>query len=275
VTISTSPATEATVAAVADALRAAESTRVPVGPPSASHPELDVAAAYAIQGRNVARRLARGERIVGRKIGLTSEAMQRQLGVDQPDYGVIFDTMVVENGGRLETDMLIAPRVEAEFAFLIGGHLPPSPTLEELTRAVVGVAVALEIIDSRIADWKIGLVDTIADNASSAGIACGEFLPILGERLASLPEAVISLSRDGVEVESGPGAAVLGDPLLSLHWLAMAIGEYGDCFSNGEIVLAGAVAAAIPLVAGSNFTASADGFPSVTIDSVDHDEETP
>jgi 2-keto-4-pentenoate hydratase len=193
--------------------------------------------------------------------------MQRQLGVDQPDYGVITDRMVVANGGELSVDELVSPRIEAEFAFRIGHDLPPSPSLEELTDAVVGVAIALEIIDSRVADWKIGLLDTVADNASSARIVCGEFALALGSRLVTLPDLTITLKQDDAVVGVGPGSAVLGDPLVSLHWLATAIGAYGDRFSAGQVVLAGAVAAAVPLVAGSTWTASADGLSPVSFTS--------
>lgn len=253
---------ESLVDALADSLREAEASRVAISPPSASHAELDTATAYAIQRKNIEVRLAAGERIVGHKIGLTSEAMQQQLGVDQPDYGALLDTMVVESGADFAVGALISPRVEAEFAFLIGQDLPPSPSRAELVHAITGVSLAMEIIDSRVADWKISLVDTIADNASSARIVHGEFLPALASRLAALPDTVIRLSRDGVEIGSGPGSAVLGDPVTSLHWLATAIGEFGDGFAAGEIVIAGAVSAAVPLVAGSTWAVSAEGFPS-------------
>ena len=258
----------AAVVELADALRTAEATREAIVPPTVSNPGLTIEDAYRIQRLNIDLRVEAGERVVGHKVGLTSLAMQRQLGVDQPDFGVITDTMVVANGGELAVDALVSPRVEAEFAFRIGRDLPPSPSLDELRDAVAGVAVALEIIDSRVADWKIGLLDTVADNASSARIVYGEFAPAFGSRLAALPNMTITLTQGDNEVASGPGSAVLGDPLVSLHWLATAIGAYGERFSAGQVVLAGAVAAAVPLVAGSTWTASADGLSPVSFTSI-------
>ena len=155
-----------TFSKLADALATASRTGTPIPQPSASLPGLTVDDAYRVQSINIARRLAAGERAVGHKIGLTSLAMQQQLGVDQPDFGVITDAMVVPNGGIVDPATYIAPKFEAEFAFQIGAELPPQPTLEQLRAAISGVAVAIELIDSRIADWKITLVDTVADNAS-------------------------------------------------------------------------------------------------------------
>lgn len=250
--------------ALADALYEAEATGIPIAPPSSTR-TLTLDEAYIVQGINAARRYAAGERLVGRKVGLTSLAMQKQLGVDRPDFGIITDTMVVADRGALDASALIAPRAEAEFAFRFGRDLPPSPSLEDLRSAVDGVAVAIEIIDSRVADWKITLVDTVADNASSARIAYGDIMPVTPELLASLPATVITMRRNGEDVASGPGSAVLGDPLTALEWLAGAIGEYGESFRAGDVVLAGAVAAAVPLAAGDEFVAAAAGFPSVSI----------
>lgn len=264
----TTEGVSAAVPEIADALRDAESTRVAIAPPTATHPGLTIDDAYAIQRANMRRRVAAGERLVGHKVGLTSLAMQKQLGVDQPDFGVITDTMVVPHGAEFVVGELVAPRVEPEFAFLIGRDLPPSPSLEELTAAVEGVGLAIEIIDSRVADWKITLIDTVADNASSARIVHGDFATALPSLLSSLPSTIITLTRDGEEVGSGPGAAVLGDPLVALHWLATAIGAYGESFSRGDIVLAGAVTGAVPLTAGSEWTVTAPGFEPVAFRSI-------
>ncbi|MBB6389821.1 2-keto-4-pentenoate hydratase [Microbacterium thalassium] len=248
---------------LADELREAERLRRPIPTPSATNAALTVGDAYEIQRFNIGVREAAGERRVGRKIGLTSLAMQQQLGVDSPDFGVITDAMVVPDGGELDAAALIAPRVEAEFAFRIGRDLHPSPSAEELADAVDGVAVALEIIDSRVADWKIGLVDTVADNASSARIVTGGFVAPTRSLLAALPEAIVTMRRDGEQVAAGPGSAVLGDPLVSLRWLADAIGAFGDAFQAGDVVLAGAVDRAAPLAPGQSWEASAEGFPAV------------
>lgn len=249
---------------LADELHRAEADRAPVAPLSSTAPDLTIDDAYAVQRANVARRLATGERVIGRKIGLTSRAMQEQLGVDSPDFGVVTDAMVVADGGYLDLAELIAPRVEAELAFRIGSDLPPSPTRQALVAALDGVAVALEVIDSRVADWRIGLVDTIADNASSARIVTGEFEPVTPAIIASLPELIVTLKRDDVDLASGPGSAVLGDPIVSLLWLAEAIGAYGESFAAGDVVLAGAVARAVDLVPAAEWSASAPGFRPVS-----------
>lgn len=248
---------------IAAALWAAEQGRAPVAPPSASHPHLDLAGAYRVQRINISRRLDEGQTRVGHKVGLTSLAMQAQLGVDRPDFGVITDTMVVANGGMLALDELIAPRVEAEFAFVIGRPLVARPSVEELREAVTGVAVALEIIDSRVADWRITLVDTVADNASSARIVVGPIRAATDAVLAETVDAVISLQHDEEQVAEGPGSAVLGDPVRALHWLSDALADFGDAFDPGDIVLAGAVHASLALTGGI-WTAGAPGFENAT-----------
>lgn len=261
----TSPSLTVELRRLADDLHRAEVDRAPIAAPSSTAPDLTVDDAYAVQRTNIDRRLAAGERVVGRKIGLTSRAMQEQLGVDSPDFGIVTDAMVVADGADLDLSQLIAPRVEAEFAFRLGSDLPPSPTRGELLAALDGVAVALEVIDSRVADWRIGLVDTIADNASSARIVTGPFASVTPELIASLPDVVVTLSQDDVVVVEGPGSAVLGDPIVSLLWLADAIGAYGESFAAGDVVLAGAVARAVDLVPGASWAAFAPGFEPVSV----------
>ncbi len=255
---------------IAGDLRQAESSGHPIPPPSQTTAGLGVDDAYRIQRENLEQRLAAGERRVGHKIGLTSLAIQQQLGVDQPDFGYLTDQMIIENDGSLAVDSLIAPRVEAEFAFRIGKSLPASPSRHELRDAIDGVAVALEVIDSRVADWKITLVDTIADNASSARMVHAAFRPATPDLLDSLPSSVIELDQDGVVQVSGPGSAVMGDPIDSLLWLAQAIGNFGDAFRAGDVVIAGAVAAAISLGAGVSFGASCSGFDTVRLHTTDN-----
>ncbi|WP_336660054.1 2-keto-4-pentenoate hydratase [Leucobacter sp. USHLN153] len=252
-------------------LRWAEATRKGVKPLTERFPELTINEAYAIQRANLQDRLSRGERLTGRKIGLTSLAMQQQLGVDEPDYGAITDAMEIANGAEFDPALLLQPRLEVEFAFEIGADVPISPNYDELVAAVSGVAVAIEIIDSRVVDWRIKLPDTVADNASMACVVWGEFVPATPELLAGLPDAVATLTRDGEVVSSGPGSAVLGHPLTSLHWLAGALGAQGDSFGAGDRVLAGAVAAATDFVPGASWAASADGLPSATLTSTASD----
>lgn len=249
--------------ALAQALRRAEDDGRPIAPPSLTSPGLTVQTAYRIQRHNIEARLAAGERQVGHKVGLTSRAMQQQLGVDQPDFGVLTDRMQIADGGRFDPRTLIAPRIEPEFAFRIGEDLPAGPGLAQLRAAIDGVAVALEIIDSRVADWKIALVDTVADNASSARVVWGEFASADEGMLAALPAREITLRQGGAVVAAGPGSAVLGDPLVSLHWLATAIGAFGERFRAGDRVLAGAVCAAVPLTGDGEWEAGAPGLAPV------------
>ena len=204
-----------------------------------------------------------GERIVGHKVGLTSVAMQQQLGVDQPDFGVLTDRMVVPPGTPLHLDALIAPRVEAEFAFRLTRPLDPSST-HAAADAIGSVALALEIIDSRIADWRIGLLDTVADNASSARIALGPWHPADADTLAGLIGTTIDLHHGTDVVATGPGAAVLGDPVEAVRWLGYTIGAFARTLDAGDIVLAGAVHASVPLTRG-DWSASAAGLEPATI----------
>ena len=255
------------IASLSDELLAADQSAEAIAPLSVRYPDLSVDDAYSVQKRSVAQKVAAGRHIVGHKIGLTSEAIQQQLGVDQPDFGVITDEMVVANRGEVSVRSLIAPRVEAEFAFRLGKELPPTPSREQLVDAIDGVAVALEIIDSRVADWKIALVDTVADNASSAKVVVGEWVEATPELLSSLPKLQISLSQDQVEKVVGPGSAVLGDPLESVLWLAQAIGRYGEHFRASQFIIAGAVAAAVTLTPGSEWSARADDLPGVRFSS--------
>jgi 2-keto-4-pentenoate hydratase len=252
-------------ATVAKELWQAEASTHAIAPPSQTANGLGVDDAYRIQRINLLRRIAAGETRVGHKIGLTSLAIQKQLGVDQPDFGSLTDRMIIPNGGTIEVDVLIAPRVEAEFAFRIGKRLPKSPTRDELRDAIDGVAIALEVIDSRVVDWKITLVDTIADNASSARMVHGAFREATAALLDSLPASVIELKEGGEVRASGPGSAVMGDPIDSLLWLARSIGDFGDGFEAGDVVIAGAVDAAVPLTEGSLFTATCDGFEDVRL----------
>jgi 2-oxopent-4-enoate hydratase len=243
-------ATEETrLADLAARLRAAEVTRVPIAPLTEEEPGLTVADAYRIQQVNVHRRKEEGGLVRGRKVGLTSLAMQRQLGVDEPDFGAIFDDMVVEEGDPVPVSALIQPRVEAEIAFVMETDLEgPGVSSADALRAVAGGLPALEIIDSRIADWRIKLPDTVADNASSARIVCGGRLtPVAALDLRTIG---MVLSVDGTVAATGAGAAVLGNPIRCVAWLANKLGEFGVPLRAGDLVLAGALHAAVPVAAG-------------------------
>jgi len=257
---------------LADALFQAEETRAPIPPLTETAPELTIEDAYAIQGINTARRIAGGERIVGRKVGLTSAAMQRQLGVDSPDYGVLFDTMMVADGDAVEVGELVAPRVEAELAFVLGTDLAgPGVDVSAALRAIDGVLPAIEIIDSRVADWKITLPDTIADNASSARCVLGGRM--LAPTALDLRLCGMALSVDGTVEATGAGAAVLGNPVRCLAWLANTLGAFGDGLRAGDVILAGALHAAAPVVAGSSVTAEFAHLGSVGVRFVSQEEQ--
>jgi 2-keto-4-pentenoate hydratase len=244
----------------------AERTRRPVAPLTERHPGLSVEDAYAVQQVNVERRTAAGERIVGRKVGLTSLAMQRQLGVDEPDFGAILDPMVLPDGGTLRLDELIAPRIEAEIAFRLGRDLAGADVDLAAARAAVSeVTLALEIIDSRVADWRIALVDTIADNASSARVVAGPPTPADPDLLASLTVEVLRVTEDGAEVGTGRGDAVLGDPLEAVAWLARRLHGLGGGLRAGDLVLAGAVHASLPMRPGSRIQVTSPRLAPVTL----------
>ena len=252
------------VARHADALWAAIRDREPIAPLTASDPELDVEAAYAVQELVSERRLAAGARQRGRKIGLTSAAMQRQLGVEEPDYGRIFDEMLVEDGDTVDLSTLLQPRVEGEIAFVLGDDLVgPGLTANDAIAATAGVCAAIEVIDSRIADWQIALPDTIADNASSGLVVlAGGLAPVesLDLRLTGM-----TLRRGGELVATGAGAAVLGNPARCVAWLANTLSRFGQQLRAGEIVLAGALHAAVAVAPGDCFRAEFSRLGAVTV----------
>lgn len=252
---------------VAADLRTAEQTRRPIPPPTASRGLSGLDEAYLVQQVNVRRRVAGGERIIGHKVGLTSEAMQRQLGVDQPDFGILTDAMLITDGGRLDLDTLIAPRLEAEFAFTIGEPPPAAAGIEDVRRSIAEVALAIEVIDSRVADWRIGLLDTVADNASSARFVVGPGVAASEELLVGLPQVFVELKRDGATVASGPGSAVLGDPVQALIWLVGTLARFGGALHPGDIVMAGAVHASLDVVPSRTWSVTAPGFEDVELQS--------
>lgn len=241
------------------ALDAARRSRQPIPPLSSAH-DLDLSMAYQVQSAGIELRLAGGATRVGHKVGLTSRAMQQQLGVDQPDFGVLLDTMVIASGSSIALGDLINPKVEAEIAIRVAAPLSGSDVTREQARAAIGAAVpALEIIDSRIADWKIGLADTIADNASSA-------LVVIGDRsrdVADLASETVSLFVDDEEIASGDGSALLGDPLDVLRWLVHALARYGRGIDADDLILLGAVHASVPLEAGRRYRARYRRWPNV------------
>jgi 2-keto-4-pentenoate hydratase len=239
---------------IAAQLEAAEATREPVPPLTETRSGLSTDDAYAIQSAWLERKLAGGERLVGRKIGLTSVAMQEQLGVREPDFGFLLASMLVPSGGTLERGALLQPRVEPEIAFWLKTELRgPGVTVDDVLSATEAVGPALEIVDSRIANWRIKLVDTISDNGSSARAILGDRrTPIADVDLAA--EQVV-LSRNGEVVGNGVGSAVLGHPALAVAWLANTLSDFGQTLLPGMVILPGAMCASVFAQAGDTFRA--------------------
>jgi 2-keto-4-pentenoate hydratase len=249
---------------VARALSAAEADRSPISPPSAGWPALTVRDAYRIQLANVSRRVAAGARIVGRKVGLTSRAMQEQLGVDEPDYGHLLDDMVVLDGASIDAARFCSPRIEPEIAFRLYRPLTgPECTIEDVLDSTEAVLPAMEVIDSRVSDWQIGLTDTIADNASSAAVVLGTAR--VSPREIDLPAVTVSFLRNRQVVESGTGSAVLGHPAMAVAWLANTLGAHGDRIGAGEVVIPGSCTRSVEVRAGDAFAAEFDGLGSVSV----------
>ncbi|MGW1208868.1 2-keto-4-pentenoate hydratase [Streptomyces sp. NPDC002499] len=255
----------AAVVKAADALVEAARTAVPCPPVRSLLPDGDITAAYDVQRLNVARSLEqRGTRVVGRKIGLTSPAVQRQLGVDQPDFGALLADMAVPDGGTVPAGRLLQPKIEAEVALVLGADLPDTGiTVADVLRAVDFALPALEIVDSRIADWDISLVDTVADNASSGLFVLGTSpvpLTALDTRGVRM-----TMSRAGEQVSAGTGADCLGGPLNAAVWLASTLAAAGDPLRAGDIVLTGALGPMVAVDPGDTFEARISGLGSVRV----------
>ncbi|MCZ2857565.1 2-keto-4-pentenoate hydratase [Blastococcus sp. VKM Ac-2987] len=247
----------------ADRLRTAARTGTPCPPVRDLIGTDDVDLAYAVQQRLVEGRLAAGARVVGRKIGLTSPAVQQQLGVDRPDFGVLFDDMDVSALPEVPSDRLIQPKTEAEVAFVLGADLAEGLLdVDQVRNAVAYAVAALEIVDSRIAGWDITFGDTVADNASSG-------LFVLGERRLTLAEfepvdVAMTMRLGGDVVSTGTGAACLGDPLVALGWLARTAADLGDPLRAGQVVLSGALGPMVATPPGSVVSADLGPLGTVT-----------
>lgn len=222
---------------------------------------VDIAGAYAVQTINTQFWEAQGRRIVGRKAGLTAKAVQTQLGVDQPDFGVLFEDMRVADGGTLDPAQCLQPKAEAEIAFVLGADLPdPHSTPEQVAAAVASVHAAIEIVDSRIADWKITFADTVADNGSSAFFVLAD----AGKPLAGLDiwTAGMVMQINGQTVSLGVGAAALGHPLNAAAWLAQTLAARGEPLKAGDVLLAGALGPMVAINPGDRVEAFVGGLGS-------------
>ncbi len=249
--------------ALAAALAEAERLQVAIRPLTETHPAIGPDGAYAIQSAWLAKKLAAGEQLVGRKVGLTSKAMQEQLGVTEPDFGFLLRSMMIDSGGSLDRSALLQPRVEPEIAFWIREELRgPGVTRDRVLRATRAVSPALEVVDSRIADWRIKLIDTISDNGSSARAVIGRAVPVGSVDLAG---ETVRLLRDGEVVGTGRGAAVLGHPAEAVAWLANRLSTFDEALLPGHLVLPGAMCASVFANAGDSFTAEFGCLGSVSV----------
>jgi 2-keto-4-pentenoate hydratase len=257
------PAPPAPAALALDRLADARKSGRPCAPVRLLLPAGDLGAAYAVQSAWVGTQLAAADRVVGRKIGLTSTAVQAQLGVDQPDFGTLLATMDCPPGEPIDIGRLLQPRIEAEIAFVLARDLDtPDLGPAQVLAATGAVAAALEIVDSRIADWDISIVDTIADNASSGLFTLGADRRAPADvDLAACP---MRLWRNSAEVSAGSGAACLGHPVLAVAWLAAMARALGQPLRAGEVVLSGALGPMVPVAAGDRFVADIGGLGQVT-----------
>ncbi|PKO38707.1 MAG: 2-oxopent-4-enoate hydratase [Betaproteobacteria bacterium HGW-Betaproteobacteria-6] len=221
--------------------------------------DITIEDAYYIQQRMLSRRLENGEKVIGKKIGVTSKPVMNLLGVHQPDFGYLLDGMVYNEGESIEMSTLIQPKAEGEIAFLLKKDLQgPGVTAADVLAATEGVMACFEIVDSRITDWKIKIQDTVADNAS-----CGVF--VLGDQLVDISNIDLGLcgmvlEKNGEIVVTGAGAATMGHPVNAMVWLANTLGKLGITLKAGDIVLSGAMGAMVPVVKGDNLRMTIGGL---------------
>jgi 2-keto-4-pentenoate hydratase len=240
---------ESSLLSAALALRQARAQRAPIDRISEAHGVAGLDAAYAVAAINTAARLESGARIVGKKVGLTSKAVQQQLGVDQPDFGLLFDDMEFLDGDAVPTSRLIQPKAEAEIAFVVGRDLTASrPSYADFLSALDCALPAIEIVDSAIRDWKLTLVDTVADNASCGLYVLGNQPVAIGA--LALGEIGLQMEVNGQIVSVGSGAACLGHPLRAAYWLAQIMGQREEGLRAGEVILSGALGPMVSVEAG-------------------------
>lgn len=240
-------------------------TGIPIDKFSEMDPAATAEDAYNIQLRNVDLALEDGEIISGKKIGLTSKPMQQLFGIDEPDYGHLYASTEVPNGGIIKMETLNKPKVEGEIAFVLKEDLAgPGVTIEDVFRATDYVCASIEIVDTRFKDWKIKLVDTISDNGSSVLYVLGDKKVKLDE--LSLPEIDMTLYRNGEAINKGIGADVLGNPAISVAWLANKLHEFGVQLNKGDVILSGAITAAPEAFSGDKFECAFSGLGSVRVE---------
>lgn len=253
-----------TIEKIAETLIEAEKSKNPISPLTAQFENLNVTDAYNIQLEVLKRKVEEGRTVIGKKVGLTSVAMQKMLGVDEPDYGHLLDDMKVPNNGTVKVSDFLSPKIEAEIGFVLGEDLKgPSITFLDVLMATEYVVPTLEIIDSRIADWKIGLIDTVADNGSSAMVVVGEKMTAIDG--IDLRSVGMTFFKNNEMVATGSGAAALGHPAHAIAWLANKLHEFGITLKAGELILPGALSAAIPVQEGDTVSAQFGPVGSVSV----------
>ncbi|OBF51735.1 2-keto-4-pentenoate hydratase [Mycobacterium sp. 852002-53434_SCH5985345] len=245
-------------------LAQAERSREPIAPLTAAYPDIDVVDAYEIQLINIRQRVAEGARVLGHKVGLSSKAIQQMMGVDEPDYGHLLDEMELSEDTPVKANRYLWPRVEVEVGFILNADLPgASCTEDDVLAATEALVPSIELIDTRITDWKIELCDTIADNASSAGFVLGKAR--VSPRDVDLKGIDAVLRCNGEVVAEGRTDAVLGNPVTAVAWLARKVEGFGVRLRKGDLVLPGSCTRAIDAHAGDQFVADFTGLGSVQL----------
>lgn len=253
------------LAAVAGTLQRAQDDRTPCAPVRDAFSGADIDAAYIIQQVNIDARIAGGQRLVGRKIGLTSPVVQAQLGVDQPDYGVLLSDMILPENGRLHPGEVLQPKVEGEIAFILGDDLDmQTPTVVDVLRATQFIAPSIEIVGSRIENWNIQLFDTVADNASSGMFVLGS--PVRRPEGFDFTGCNMRMYADDELVSEGSGRACLGNPLNAVAWLAERMQQMGAPLQRGEVILSGALGPMSLLSHACRIRAEIDGLGDVAFE---------
>jgi 2-keto-4-pentenoate hydratase len=255
------------VETIASLLDTAMKTGIPIPPITETYEIKEPTTAYAIQNSWTKIRLERGEKIIGRKIGLTSKAIQTQLGVDEPDYGNLWESSFYQAGNgkvSIPAGDFLQPRIEGEVAFLIGEPIrEPGVTPEQILKATEACAMGIEIVASRIADWKIKLVDTIADNASYGGFTLGPWDTKMKDM--DLGALAMTIHHNGQLAAEGLSSAALGHPARSTAWLANKLLQYGVSLEPGDIVISGGITKMLPVKAGDEFRFTLSGQPDLTV----------
>lgn len=250
--------------AAAQALWDADATKQAIAPLTETWPDIDVVDAYEIQLRNIARRTAAGAQVRGHKVGLSAKAMQQMLGVHEPDYGHLLADMFVDETSVVPMSRFCQPRAEIEVAFVLGRRLEgPGVTVADVVRATDYLLPAIEIVDSRVRDWKIKIADTIADNASSAAVVLGA----RPTRIHDIDPALIgaNLVKNGEIVETGCSGAVLGNPAVAVAWLANKVASFGVALEEGNVIMPGSCTRMVPIAAGDHIRAEFDGLGPVAV----------